>query len=198
MINFREFLNSRPLSWSAISSFEYDKEQWYQNYIIGNKQPPSKEMLFGKTFADSCEKRKPLAPVTLLSKMEHPFSVVFNKIPLIGYADTFCDKTNKKIGEYKTSKTMWTQKKVDGHGQITMYALMHYITTKTKPEEVEFFLESVLTEETGDFKVQLKEPIEVFHFKTKRTMGDILSFGARINKTVQEMENYISNRVIPN
>lgn len=188
--NIHEFLKTRPLSWSAISSFEYNPDQWYRRYIL-KEETTSPEMEFGKLFAQSCESRKPMAPVTLLSRMEQDFKVTFNKIPLIGFADTYDDVSKKIIGEYKTSKNPWTQEKVDAHGQITMYALMNYITHKVKPEDTQFFLESVLTESRGDYTIALKKPIEVLHFDTKRTMKDILAFGARINTIVKEMEAHV-------
>ncbi len=184
------FNKERPLSWSAISSFEFSKEQWYRKYVLGQEDPPSAEMLFGKFFAASCENRKPLAPVTLLSKMEHKFQVIFGGIPLIGYADTFDEVTKKRMGEYKTGKTVWTQKRVDEHGQLTLYCLMNFITEKIRPEDMEIFLESVQTKQEGDFSISLMEPVKVYHFKTKRTMADILTFGTRIKKVVEEMENY--------
>ena len=77
------------------------------NYI-GQKYDPTPELIFGKIFANSCENRKPLAPVTMLSKMEQSFKIVYNKIPLVGFADTFCNITFKKIGEYKTGVKEWT------------------------------------------------------------------------------------------
>lgn len=193
------FLKKRPLSWSAMSSFEYDPEQWYRRYFLNEEQAPSAEMLFGKKFADACEARKPLAPVTLLCKMEQPFKVVFNKVPLVGYADTYCQKTKAHIGEYKTGKMKstgadsWDQKRVDEHGQITMYALMNYITNKKKPEDCKFFLEWVPTVQAGDFSIDLLKPVKVYHFDTKRTMRDILDFGARINRTVKAMQDYVRN-----
>jgi hypothetical protein len=190
-----QFLQTRPLSWSAISSFQWDKEQWYQNYILGCKFVPTPEMEFGKKFADSCEARKPMAPVTMLSKMEQPFKVVFNGIPLVGFADTFCDVTKKHLREYKTGVTPWTQKRANDHGQITMYALMNFITNKVRPEDCEFALEWVPTVKTshGDFSVtiELKQPIRVHKFKIKKTMADILLFGAVINSTVKEMQDYV-------
>lgn len=193
--NFKisEFLKNRPLSWSALSSFEYDPEQWYQNYFLGKKPDPSKEMQFGSRFAKSCENREPLAPVTMLCKMEQPFKIVFNQIPLIGFADSFCENSKKGFIEYKTGKKAWTQERADGHGQITMYALMNYVTNKVTPEECTFVLEWIPTIERGDFTIDFVRPIKVHSFNTKRTTSDILHFGARINKTIKEMEIYVRN-----
>lgn len=191
------FHRDRPLSWSAISSFEYSPDQFFNKYVLGNKQVESEAMKFGKLFADSCEARKPLAPVTLLDTMEHKFEVVYNKIPLIGFADTFNKKTKKAMGEYKTGKKAWTQKRVDEWGQIDMYCLLNFITNKIDPEDMDLFLEWIPTEENGGFEIKFVEPVKVHHFKTKRTMTDILTFGMRINRTLKDMEVYINSRAIP-
>jgi hypothetical protein len=193
-VNVREFLQKRPLSWSSLSAFEYNPDEWYRKYILGEKTPDSKEMIFGKVFAHSIEIGKPLAPVTIVGKAEHQFKVVFNGIPLIGYADNFCDKTHRKLVEYKTAKTLWTQEKVNDHGQLTMYCLMNLITNKVPPEEVNILLECIQTEETGDFKIQLKKPVIVHKFKTKRTTADVIAFGMRINRTVEAMQKYCDER----
>jgi hypothetical protein len=193
--SIKEYLEGRPLSWSAISSFEYDPEQWYRKYILNAPQHPSAEMEFGKVFAKSCEDRTPLAPVTMLSKMEQVFNTHFCDIPLNGYADTFDDVNFDQIGEYKTSRKMWTQEKVDAHGQIDMYILMNYQINKVRPEDTRLFLEAVLTEQTGNYEIRLKEPIHVFHFETRRTMTDLLRFGSRITRTVKEMEAYVRNHI---
>lgn len=187
------FNKTRALSWSALASFAYNREEWFKRYVLKEPSKETPEMLFGKVFAKSCEDRKPLAPVTLLSKMEHKFEVVFNKIPLIGYADTFNDITKDATGEFKTGKKKWEQKRCDEHGQITMYALMNYITNKIDPSKCDFFLEWIPTCDMGDFTIDFVRPIKVHHFKTKRTMNDILQFGVYINKVYKEMEEYTQN-----
>lgn len=189
-MNKYTFDKTYPQSWSSFSSFEYDKEQWFKKYILKEKPPVSAEMQFGKEFAKALEDGKPMAPMTVLTKAEHKFEVVFNGIPLVGYVDAINDRTFKEIGEYKTSKNPWTQKKVDEHGQLDMYLLMNYITNKIPPEKVKLWLEAVLTEQTGDFQIRLKQPVEVQRFNTKRTMNDILNFGMRITRLYKEMEQY--------
>lgn len=190
------FDKTRPLSWSAISSFEYDPEQWYKKYVLKEEDPASKEMLFGSLIGKQLEKNSSFLPSIIRhSKMEHCFKVTFGKIPLVGYADSFCTITNRKLAEYKTGKKAWDQKRVDEHGQLTMYCLMNYITEKISPEEIDITLIWMPTQENGDFTISFVEPIEenIKIFKTKRTMQDILKFGARIKSTVKAMEEYAQN-----
>lgn len=195
-MEIKQILQNRPLSWSAISSFEYDKEQWYKRYILNEKQAPSREMEFGKMIGKKLETDPTfLTMIPRYSKMEHPFNVVFNGIPLIGYADTFCDITNKKLGEFKTGKKSWEKKRVDGHGQLDMYLLMNFVTHKIKPEDMEIFLAWMPTQENEDFSISFVEPIEqnIKIFQTKRTMQDILLFGKRIKDTVEAMQRSVDN-----
>lgn len=198
-----KFLEKRPLSWSALSSFDYDKEQWYQNYIMKVPVSPNPEMLFGSKFAHSCEIRKPLAPVTLLSKMEQKFEVKFGKIHMIGYADTFKHTSKRETGEYKTGVKAWDKKRVDKHGQITMYALMNYLQSRMRPDDCKFWLEWIPTKkvhrENGDYSgfdyvIAFRDDSPVpMHFDTKRTMKEVLEFGSYINAQVKEMELYVRN-----
>lgn len=195
--NMEEYISkfkNRDLSWSSISSFEYDKENWYNKYILGKEQDENEEMKFGKKFAKSiedgtCEVKELLEK--LQNKKEHKFKVVFNNIPMVGYTDAFCDKTFTKLDEVKTSKTMWTQNKVDTHGQLDMYCLMNYITNKIIPNDVDITLYCLKTVQNGDFSIELAKPIDMQIFKTKRTMMDIIKFGQRINNTYKEMLEYI-------
>ncbi len=186
----KDFFKRRPLSWSAISSFEWDPEQWYKRYILNEVQPMTPAMEFGKEIGTKIELDPTfMSYVPRESKMEHEFKVVFNGIPLVGYADTFDDLYHDKITEYKTGK-FWDQEKVDKHGQITMYCLMNFITNKVVPEDTRIELVWMPTQEKGDFSVGFVEPIEdtIKIFQTERTMQDIVEFGARINKTVEEMQ----------
>ena len=193
------FCEQRPMSWSAVSSFEWDPEQWFQNYIMGKKMQITPELGFGSKFATSCEHRKPLVKVTMLSKMEQGFKCKFGKLWITGFADTFDHVGKKKFGEYKTGVKEWTQKRVDEHGQITMYALMNYLISKIRPEDTRFFLEWIPTKKKtipgkfGAYTIEFALPKKVHHFDTKRTMKDMLEFGERLNKIALAMQEYVRN-----
>lgn len=202
----------RAYSWSQHSSFNYDPEQWYDKYIthgsctrelcalglaICPANAKSPEMEFGSMVGKKLETDPTFLPqIKRQNIMEHEFKCKYGKIDLIGFADSFCTMTDKKLEEYKTGVKKWDQKRVDEHGQLTMYSLMHYLITKTRPEEVEISLWWMPTKrtESGDFSVKIEfiEPIEenIKSFKTKRTMRDILAFGSEINKTYRKMELY--------
>jgi len=192
-----EKLNSRPLSWSSLSSWEWNKEEWAKKYLEGIETPPSEEMRFGSRVGKKLETDPTYLPmIHRCSKMENEFCVSMSGIKMLGYADSF-DNVSFLVGdEYKSGVKPWDQNRVDQHGQITMYLLMNYITNKIKPEYVHFRLWWMPTTriETGDFKVaidfvpDIENNIKVF--ETKRTMVDILKFAAYIKKTYKEMQEF--------
>lgn len=193
--SIKAFLTKRPLSWSAISSFEYNPEQWYQNYVIGNQEPASREMLFGTkvgTFLATDPQYLPQVP--RYPVFELPMKCNFGKIPMVGYADGW-DEARLHLGEYKTGKRLWDQKRADTHGQIDMYLLLLYIIHDIRPETVQAYLHWLPTEDDGDFTIQFTNPRNpvVHTFPTKRTMKQVIAFGQRVNATVKAMELYAKN-----
>lgn len=186
-------LRARKKSWTFFSSWMYDKQQWARKYLDNITDPPSREMLFGSEIGKKLETDPTFLPfIPRHCKMEHPFSIVFNGIDLIGYADSFCTKTNRKLIETKTGKKEWTQERADEHGQITLYVLFNYVTNKVNPEEVEIDLVWMPTRENGSFDIEFVEPIEKTTkiFRTKRTLSDIMKMGKFINDTMVEMEKF--------
>jgi len=194
-LNFDE----RPLSWSAISSFEYNPEQWFRRYVLKEKQEESAEMKFGKEIGKKLETDPTFLPsIKRFSKMEHPFSATLDGIKMVGYADSFCDKTFKFLAEYKTGKREWTQERVDNHGQINMYLLMNWLINKIDPKDVETTLYWMPTQDFGNFDISFVKDIEknIKSFITKRTMTDILKFSIRIQDTVKKMQEYVDNKAL--
>lgn len=184
----------RPLSWSAISSFHYDKEQWYRKYVLGLKEEPSREMEFGKKFSKSIEDGTPLIPiVTIYDRVEYPLKVTFSGIKLCGFIDTFSHK-GKKIREYKTGKKEWDYARAMDHGQLKMYALCLYLQHKIKPEDLTIHLDWFPTCENENFEIQFVSPPRVHPFEVKLTMTDILKFGAFIKDTIKKMDEYCRNK----
>lgn len=186
----------RLLSWSQISQFEYDKEKWYRSYVLGQKDPPSAEMLFGNKIGKQLENDPTFMPyIPRESHMEYKFQAKLGKVEMIGYADSYSPE-KYLLREYKTGIPKWDQKRVDLHAQIDCYLLMLYLSKGIKPEQVECHLHWMPTKKTehGDFTktIEFVDDIEqnVQHFTTKRTTRDILEFGVRINKVLKEMEEF--------
>lgn len=188
--------SKRPLSWSQISAFEYDREKWYRSYILGEKDPPSAEMLFGSKIGKLIESDPTYLPfIPRESHMEYKLIAKLGKTDMVGYIDSFCPK-DFILREYKSGGPVWDQKRADNHGQISCYLLMLYLSKGIRPEQVKCFLHWLPTarKENGDFTVDINfvDDIEqaVQHIETKRTTRDILEFGVRINRILKEMEDF--------
>lgn len=196
---------NRPLSWSAISSFMWNPEQWHDRYIMCLEQTPSKEMIFGKYVGEKLASDPFYLPeVERYDTFEYKLECKFQGIPLVGYIDSsLLDLIRHK--EYKTGKKLWDKKRADSHGQITMYSLMIYLIHKIKPEDIEWHLVWLPTQDKPNDQddlatflnskpeIEFVDPFEHHVFTTKRTMKDILEFGNTIKKTYKLMEEYANN-----
>ena len=187
--------DERPLSWSALSSFEWSAEQWYDNYILNIKQS-SPEMTFGSMVDKKLQDDPNYLPhVPRYQHMQHKMKAVFDGIPIIGVPDGL-DYDPYKLSDYKTGKNPWTQKKADETGQLTFYALLLYLTEGLRPEVWDMAIHWLPTAYQSDFTIGFRNSTdpELITFPTKRTMLDILKFGQRIKDTVSLMQRYVAQR----
>lgn len=192
----KTFDRKRPLSWSAISSFEYNPEQWYRKYVLGIEEKPNPAMLFGKLVGERIASDPtflPNLPRLSLYEYEQPDGLrsMFGKIPLLGYIDSYEPHTT--LFEYKTGQRLWTQKRVDEHGQIDMYLLLLWLKYKIKPTDIAVTLFWMPTQDNSDFNISFINEKKIYPFPTTRTLQDILNFGARINRVYKEMDEYCQN-----
>lgn len=201
----------RPLSWSAISSFKWNKDTWYRKYVLKELPEITPELEFGSYIDKKLQDDPTFLPnVVRYSVLQHEMTGTFNKIPLLGYADTFQPpvsgakiflKNDKlevtdpvhipcAIRDYKTGRKPWDQKRADETGQLTMYLFMLYLRDKIQPEDVECYIDWLPTRIEEGKIVFRDDPVEVFTFKTSRTMQDVLEFGQLIKDTWDEMQAY--------
>jgi len=179
----------RPLSWSALSSFEYRPSDWYKRYVLKESTPPSIEMVFGKKVGEKLADDPDFLPhIPRLPVFEQRLSTIFDGIPLVGYIDSF-DFDNKKLLEYKTGRNIWDKVRADKHGQIDAYLLMLYLEYQIRPEEMECAVVWMPTH-IKDGKVTFVDKKRAHVFPTKRTMRQMLAFGQRIKDTWDHMEDY--------
>ena len=214
-----KFNKDKAVSWSYFSSFrDYDKEQWYQHYILGKPTPMNPEMEFGNKVGKSFCTSKPMARVTRYEIMEHEVRVTsINGIKLFGYLDSYRKsgsfgvtveqdgtqspvptKGKRSIREYKTGgmgKNQWSQKRVDKHDQITFYCLLAYLSEGIRPEDIDIHLDWYPTKRDKRFKVCFVDDIDnnIVTFTTTRTLAQILKFDNEIAKVYKEMQEYVDN-----
>lgn len=189
------------LSWSSLSAFrDYDKEEWYQRYVLGVKGEINPAMQAGIEIGE----RWAMDP-TFLPNVERPEvfeydfegkKVKFNGINLVGHVDGLSLIKKKKLQELKTAQSdkKWTKETVRKWGQIDFYCLLLWLTKKIKPEDLEIELIYVPVVMNGDFKVE--QCGEAVVIPTVRTTHDVLLFGVEIQKIYKEMLGFVAQKSI--
>lgn len=187
-----ERFKSRPLSYSQLASFEYDKDQWYDSYVLGKRGPTNHNMRAGNVIGDSIGTPKSYVPdLQPPGVKEFKLDANLGDIWLVGYVDHFCPVT-RELHENKTSTNArrWTQGQADKHGQLTMYALMLFLKHNIPPEEVTMYLNFIPLVQRADYRICLPEPPIYRQFKTSRTSEQIAEYADYIEETVRLMHSY--------
>lgn len=191
MLKHLKKFKSKPLSWSSISSWKWNKDQWARKYLEGIIDPPNKQMEFGKKVGELLATVPDfLLEVPRYTIFEKELRVQFGSIPLVGYLDSFQEKPLAFI-EFKThtKKDKWTQKTCDDHGQLMMYLALLWITYKITPEKISCHLVAIPVTEGSDFKMKLvKESPKIFEVKKKKI--DVLNFLIEVKNIYKEMCEY--------
>lgn len=186
---------TRPLSWSCIASWEYNKEQWYRKYVLNEVQQSNQLMDFGKVVGERLASDPTFLPeVPRYKHFEKKLEGKIGDIYIIGYFDSFCPDT-KHFREYKTSSNVkkWNKKTAQDHGQMAFYRLLIWLNYMKRPEEVNGSLHYIPVEETNDFSMKLStSPVQ--HFETKHSTLDILNFGKYLQQTYKDMVKYVEER----
>lgn len=210
----------RSFSWSAISSFEWNKEQWWMKYVLHQKCtyadevkgtvswcavegfadpecPVVKktiELAFGSYVDMKIQKDKKFLPKLPRYKfMQVKLKTVFEGITLINIPDGLEYEPKVRVCDYKTGRKPWDQKRADETGQLTFACLVLYWDKKIEPENVDLTIYWLPTH-TKDGQVEFVKEGDIRTFHTKRTRKQVLEFGNRILKTYAEMQEYAMNR----
>ena len=188
--------NKRPLSYSQMSCFAYNKNEWYERYVLGKKGLPNKTMQFGSMVGRRYAEDPTFLPfLPRYPVFEQKLLCSYEGIDLIGFIDSF-DEVNKKIIELKTG-AFWDEDKVNAHYQLDFYVLCCLLMYGWMPEEIDLKLIWLPTSEQGDFSMNFSgEPAKIF--QTKRTLKGIEKFGKKLKKTWEKMEELRENRLPPN
>ena len=184
------------ISWSSINTFtEYDKDLWYDSYVLGNRTPPNPQMEVGIRLGE----RWATDP-TFLPEVERPeifepnLTATIDSITLTGHLDGLHLTKKKKLQELKTtsSKTKWTTKSVREWGQITCYAYLIYKNYGIRPEDLEMELIYIPVAPSGDFTYEQSGPPVII--PTERNMLDLVRFGKFIKDTHKEMTLFVKQK----
>lgn len=183
------------LSWSQIDLWNRSQRAYMDRYFYGADGFVNDAMIYGKKFAEALETgetdgdeimklatiaipRYPIAEYRLQAILE----TEGGDIPLLGYLDTSYDPPSEGMREYKTGKVPWTQKKVDKHGQLTLYALMVYLNEKKLPKSIHLdWLE------TENLNGEISVTGRIVSFETSRSIGEILEMATIIKRTAAQI-----------
>lgn len=123
-------LPKKYLSYSAITLWNKNKEQFRSKYYLGEEGPITPYMLFGKEIAALLEQDDmSLRHIPRYKYPEHEIKVMVKGIPVIGYLDSF-SKQLKTFIEYKTGilsptgEVPWNDAKVAKHDQLPFYSYL--------------------------------------------------------------------------
>ena len=187
-------------SFSQYALYCRSPAEYFKRYVVGVEEPPTLPMILGKichqaiekprlkwkaeliasgftpNYATGIEKAVAALPKTGMreKKLEAPFPKFLHDgkpVKLIGYADGYHPNL---IHEWKTGRA-WNQQRVDESEQLTMYALIHRLTTGDIPK----FVLAHINLPNG--KVTL--------FQTKRTVRQIEQFRKEKLEPVMQLIN---------
>lgn len=189
-------LHSKPLSWSAISSFEYSVEQWSRKYLDGKYEEPNELMKFGNIVGGRIATDPEYLPAVerysvfekkLTAKIERKG---LSKIELVGLFDSF-DPETKFFYEYKTSSntSRWTLETAKEHGQILFYLFLIWKNYGVPPEKIKIKLFYIPVITKGDFTMEVVES-GIQQFPIEHTCLGILKFADYIKHTYAKMEAF--------
>lgn len=127
------FNTDRPMSWSAISSFEWNPKQWHDKYVIHGKclrDDPEKgicamcvvagfadpecpvvkktiELVFGSMVDKKIQDDPTYLPhVVRYPILQHEMSMTFENIPMIGFADTYREEWSEGPYDFHESPAL--------------------------------------------------------------------------------------------
>lgn len=170
------------ISWSQLLAWEKGEDNFYRTYILGQSFE-NKEMVFGKMIAEGLEGKikcdeAEFCKVYLpqMPNKEHLIRIDFDDVPLLVIMDAFDDK-KLIIDEYKTGRTAWTQRKVDNHGQLTIYAMAVWKKYGKIPNLRLFWIP---TDVNDNNEVVLTGEIP-YEFKTQRSISDFAVMYKRLS-----------------
>lgn len=185
----------RALSFSQVSAFEYDPEEWYKSYVLGIFTS-SKEMEFG-SYVDKRIQTDPdfLPSLPRYEKMQHKMKVRFDGILIVGVPDGLDFDAEKRLADYKTGKKAWDKKRAKETGQLKFYLLLLYLTEKIKPEEFRCFIHWLPTQDNADFTISFVPNIEkeIKTFEVKHTMKEVLEYWTYVKGVYKKMQEYVEN-----
>lgn len=197
------------ISFSQLALWQNDPER-YKDLYFDNRDElrnSNRGMEYGKVVADALEKGIDTgdlltdAGMLLLPKYDISdveFRTEMNTkegiVVLLAKPDSL-DSVTKSFYEYKTGKTVWTQKKAQDHLQMWFYATAIYIKYKIIPRGVKLvWIQTEAQTTSSGFEV-IQPTGRVLELPVTFSVGGILKTMALISKVAKEIEIAFASHV---
>jgi hypothetical protein len=186
------------LSYSQVTLWQSDRARYKEIFFNRNEGARfmNEGMAYGKVVADALENDEETGDLltdmamSLLVKydirdkeMEGVLQTKDGDIRIVSHPDTMDSKTFA-LGEYKTGKVKWTQKKAQNWFQLKFYSMLIFLIHKKVPPRV--FLQWIETFKDTDGVVKPTGHVELFEVKI--TMSDIINTMALVSRVAKEIE----------
>lgn len=192
-----KILRFPTVSWSSMDSFmSYDKDEWYDKYVLGKETEPNPHIIAGRIIGERLSVDHAYLPEVPRPEIyEAELSAKIGAINIVGHLDGLSMKRYKKLLEYKTSLSgkKWTAASVAKWGQIDFYCLLIWENYRIKPEDLHITLTYIPVKQLGSFDI-VRSDDPVMTYKTTRTLGQVLVFGAKIKKVHEEMVKFVEQK----
>lgn len=185
------------LSYSQKSLWKRNPDEYIKKYVHEGAQYITREMAFGKKMSVALEEEREsddhilngmMAKIPKLEVPEFPLrseiKIGGEILPLYSKLDT-AKKDLSAFKEYKTGKTVWTQKKVDEDPQITFYVTSIYVLTKQIVRDIELVWIETMNDPDAEGGIACTG--NIYRFKTQRSMGQVINEIADMRKVWREI-----------
>lgn len=189
------------ISWTQLQLWERSKKEYERIYFYGGTVPKSRYMDFGSEVADDGENgTSEKETVKALNMLLPTYKIVEHKIDaeiktqqglikVHGRLDTY---EPTRFRERKTGTVPWTQRKVDGHGQVDFYYMLVFLATGKLPTEA--WLDWAETKVNDEGGIELTG--EHTEFMATRTMTDVLRMISRTKKAALEIAEHYNIKLM--
>lgn len=187
------------LSYTQKSTWKRSPKEYLAKYLYEGQKFTTREMAFGKKMSVALEEEQETNDTVLngvierLPKLEVAEFPLWSELkiggeilPLFSKLDT-AKKDLSAFKEYKTGKTVWTQRKVDEDPQITFYVTSIYVLTKQIVQDIELVWVPTIDDPDTDNGTGISPTGEIVVFKTHRSMGQIINEMADMRKVWKEI-----------
>lgn len=193
--------HKKCLSSSQVLCYEKDPVQFYTEYMLGAKKPPSVAMQTGSIFSalyqhryfnfrkalniakahsrigDIFEKAMKMLPVQKGGYPEYPLKCEYKGWELRATLDDYI-KTSYTVIENKTGQTVWDQDRANYSDQITFQSFVHWIKFGVPPRKILL----------NWLDLREKNSCRILNFKTSRSIKNLEMFEERIKAVINGIE----------